>query len=229
MFAVELKRLLCARLDPVDRLELLMTGCSLQVLRSLCAESMRYHAAANSKCPLGYAWIFSSANSPLQQRRISHRNLQVILHTIQKSLRVKSLQVNAEKGTKDYYKEADKKYGHKLLLSLGKKMGIIAPYKGPGARFIMTDRLLRYLIVVLLQPGERITYQDFLRRMYLHYGIAIEGEQLGDAMAWSDLPVNTSLQSLKDSWLANMLQAGGFLTELSDAWSIVGNTFGTAK
>ncbi len=233
MFAVELKRLLSARLDSIDRLELLMTGCSLQVLRSLCAQSMRYHmAAVNSKCPLGYAWIFSAANSSLQQRRVSHRNLQVIQHMIQNSLRIDPLQINAGNGPRtetSYYREADNKYGHKLLLSLGKKLGIIAPYKGPGARFIMTDRLLRYLVVVLLQPGERITYQDFLQRMYLHYGIAIEGEQLEDAMAWSDLPANTALQSAKDSWLANMLRAGGFLTELSDAWSIVDNTFGTLK
>lgn len=233
MFAVEIKRLLSARLEPIDRLELVMTGCSLQVLRSLCAQSMRYHTAKkNSKCPLGYAWIFSSSNSSLQQRRISHRNLQVIQHAIQNSLRIEPLQTNAENRPKSItsnYRDADNKYGHKLLLSLGKKLGIIAPYTGQGARFIMTDKLLRYLVVVLLQPGERITYQDFLQRMYLHYGIAIEGEQLEDAMVWSDLPANTSLQWAKDSWLANMLRAGGFLTELSDAWSIVDNTFGTLK
>ncbi|MGI6487656.1 MAG: hypothetical protein ACOX2B_04940 [Syntrophothermaceae bacterium] len=233
MFAVELKRLLSTRLDPVDRLELLMTGCSLQVLRSLCAQSIRYsQVTVNNHCPLGYAWIFSSSNSSLQQRRISHRNLQAVQGVIQNALRAESLQINAGKGPKSkttLYREADNKYGHRLFLSLGKKMGIIAPYKGQGARFIMTDKLLRYLVVVLLQPGERITYQDFLQRMYLHYGIAIEREQLEDAIAWSDLPANTALQFSKDPWLANMLRAGGFLTDLSDAWSIVDNTFGTLK
>ena len=230
MFAVELKRLLSTRLDPIDRLELLMTGCSLQVLRSLSAQSVRYSQnTEKNHSPLGYAWIFSSSNSSQQQRRISHRNLQSVQGVIQNALRTESLQENAKrrpKKNKDIYREADESYGHKLFLSLGKKMGIIAPYKGRGARFIMTDKLLRYLVVVLLQPGERITYQEFLQRMYMQYGIAIEREQLEDAIAWSGLPANTALQFSKNPWLANMLRAGGFLTELSDAWSIVDNTFG---
>ena len=42
LFAVELRRLLHTALDPVEKLELLMEGCTLQVLRSLCAQSVRY-------------------------------------------------------------------------------------------------------------------------------------------------------------------------------------------
>jgi len=234
LFAVELKRLLSATLDPVERLELFMTGCTLQVLRSLCAQSMRHQGVyAVSQTPLGYAWIFSSSDSAIQQRRISQHNLQSVQGLIQKALREEELKENADRDPKKsraaLYKEADNKYGHKSLLSLGKRLGIIAPYKGPGTRFVMTDRLLRFLVVVLLRPGERVTYQEFLQRMYIHYGIAIEGDQLVDALVWSDLPENSSVQSLRGSWLTDMLRASGFLTDLSDAWSIVRNTFGSKK
>ena len=104
-------------------------------------------------------------------------------------------------------------------------MGIIAPYKGPGARFVMTDDLLRFLVTVILYPGERCTYDVFLKRLYSHYGIAVEGGALADSLLWSGLPANSSIQPMKGSWFAEMLRAGGFLMQLSDACSIVCNTF----
>ena len=232
LFAVEINRLLSAALDPVEYLELLMTGCALQVLRSLCAQSVRYTSGQNSGrgSVLGYAWLFSPSNRPSRQQRLaSQLNLQVVQALIQKALRFEELIQNARrspnKTEEQLYREADNKYAHKLFLSLGKKMGIIAPYSGPGARFIMTDSLLRYLVTVLLRPGERCTYDDFLGKLYLHYGIAVEGEALTDSLSWSDLPANSSVQPAYGAWLAERLRAGGFLTELSDACSIVCNPF----
>ncbi|NLK01316.1 MAG: hypothetical protein GX318_08810 [Clostridia bacterium] len=230
LFAVEIKRLLSALLDPIERLELLMTGCALQVLRSLSAQSLRYagppHARAGGSV-LGYAWVFSPPEaSSRQQRLVSQRNLQVVQGLIQKALRHKDLKARVEGQKRDPYKDADTKYGHKLFLLLGKKLGIIVPYRGPGARLIMTETMLRYLVLVLLHPGERCTYDEFLEKLYLHFGIAIEWRQLNEAMHWSGLPVSDTVQSSRNSWFAEMLRAGGFLTELSDACSIVCNTFG---
>jgi hypothetical protein len=236
LFAVELKRILTATLDPVERIDLLMTGCAMQVLRTICAQSVRHGAIEIvSETPLGYEWIFSASTSSPQQRQTSQRSLQYIQGIIQKALRKDELQANASKhprGTykvKALYQEADNKYGFKLLVSLGKKLGIIVPNTGPGARFIMTDKLLRYLVISLVSPGDRITYQDFLQRMYLHYSIAIEGVQLANAMRWSGLPNNSAMQETKKAWLTDMLSAGGFLTELSDAWSVVKNPFGRSQ
>jgi hypothetical protein len=234
LFAVEINRLLSAVLDPVERLELFMTGCALQVLRSICAQSVRYagapNVAARDNAP-GYAWLFSPPHSSSRQQRVaSHGNLQVVLGVIQKALRFPDLQQKAgqcpDKSISTLYGEADKKYGHKLFLALAKKLGIVVPKTGSGARFIMTDSLLRYLVLVLLPPGKRCTYDEFLRRLYRHFGIAIEGDELADAINWSGLPASSNIKSVKESWLAEMLRAGGFLTELSDACSIVCNTFG---
>lgn len=231
LFAVELNRLLGAVLDPVEKLELLMTGCALQVLRSLCAQSVRYSQIKRNGFggALGYAWLFSHPQMPTRQQRLaSQRNLQVVQALIQQTLRINELVENAEQSPieKDrLYREADNRYGHKLFLSLGKKLGIIAPYKGPGARFVMTDNLLRFLITVVLPPGERCTYEEFLKRLHFHYGVAVEGETLTDSLSWSELPANSSVQPVKGSWFSEMLRAGGFLTELSDACSVVCNTF----
>lgn len=231
LFAVELLHLLQAPLDPIERMELFITGCNLQVLRSLCAQSIRY--AKELDLPgtpggLGYAWIFSSPDSGLSLRRASQRNLQVVLGVIQKALRDEELQAWSQNDTKhtleSLNKEADTKYGHKLLLTVGKRLGIIVPQTGQGARFVMTDAILRYLVLTLLAPGQACTYEDFLNRVYMHYGIAVEGDELAKAVKWSGWPANRSVQP-KDSRLSVMLRAGGFLTELSDACSIVENPF----
>lgn len=235
LFAIELSRLMCAVLDPIDRLELLATGCALQVLRSLCAQSARY-ADGTPRAgggALGYSWILSSSDhSTRQQQLASQRNLQVVQGLIQRALRDAALMRHVQRlvggdaeRTRLSYKEADARYGYKLFVSLGKKLGIIIPWRGPGARFIMTERVLRYMVMTLLRPGERQTYDEFLARLYCHFGIAVEGSQLDDAMVWSGMPANASVQHRRGSWLSGMLRAGGFLTELSDACSIVHNPF----
>ena len=232
LFAIEINRLLAASLEPIERLELLMTGCSLQVLRSLCAQSVRYAKGFNTAGTggkLGYAWIFSSLGlSSRQQRLTAQRNLNYIQGIIQKALRNDELHKNAErhprKTAEQLYREADDRYGHKLLISLGKRLGIIIPKTGAQARFVMTDRLLRYFVLVLLKPGEKCTDDEFRQRLYRHYGIAVEGKELEDAVLWTGLPANSSIQP-QESWLTEMLRAGGFLTELSDACSIVKNDF----
>lgn len=229
LFAVELSRLLRASLDPIERLEMLITGCTLQVLRSLCAQSARYSELARADAPLGYAWILVPPSGDQRElRQAAHRNLQVVQGRIQNALRHEALEQNARQSRvplERLYREADNRYGHKLLLSLGKKLGFITPKTGPGAKLVMTDDVLRYLVVALLRPGERCTLDSFLERLYLHYGIAIEGRHLDEAAAWSGLPPNRAIQPSDGSWLATALRAGGFLAELSDACSVVRNTY----
>ncbi len=239
LFAVELNRLMSAKLSLTDKLELMMTGCVLQVLRSLCAQSARYmsplgEAKKGRGGALGYAWIFSApGSSTKQQRLVSQRNLQAIEVLVQGVLRIDALETYVKEHQKEddkirkSYAEADKKYGYKLFRSLGKNLLIIIPRRGSGARLVMTEKVLRYMVMTLVRSGERLTYDEFLERMYRFYGIGVEPPQLMDAMAWSGLPANQSVQSDRKSWLCQMLRAGGFLTELSDARSIVCNPFGT--
>lgn len=236
LFAIELNRLLNASLDPIERLELMMTGCALHVLRSISTQSARYeettkHTLSNI---LNYSWIFTLNNSSTRQNRVvSQRNLEVNLCLIQRVLYRRDLQEHAAKDPNPKHSkesltnEAENKYGFKLFLSLGKSLGIISPKKGPGARFVMTDRVLRYLVLVLIPPEGSCTYDDFLQRMYIHFGIAVEGDTLTDAAVWSGVTANQSFQG--GTWLQEMLRAGGFLEKLSDAYSIVRNPFSEVR
>ncbi len=232
LFAVELGRVLRARLDPIGRLQMLTIGCALQVLRSLCAQSARYAGLPRTGAPLGYAWVLAPPEgAPPALKQASQRNLQVVQGRIQRALRAERLVENARLDRVPFerlYREADAKYGHKLFLSLGKRLGLIVPHRGPGARFTMTEDILRYLVLALLRPGERCTYESLLRRVYLHHGIAVEGDGLAEATAWSGLPASRGMQPEDGGWLAAGLRAGGFLTDLSDACSVVRNTYGPA-
>ncbi|MGQ9681556.1 MAG: hypothetical protein ACUVX9_03355 [Anaerolineae bacterium] len=234
LFAVELNRLLSATLAPVERLEMLVVACALQALRSLCAQSARYAPQPmEGGGPLGYAWLLSAPQgAPPALRQASRHNLQAVQALIQGALRRPALQEHARAGKKpaaSLYREADNKYGHKLFLSLGKKLGLIVPKQGRYARLTVTDSILRYLVLALLSPGERCTEDEFRRRLFCHHGIAIEGPELAKAAAWSGLPASGTLQQGASGWLKASLQAGGFLHALSDACSVVRNTYAESE
>ena len=234
LFAVELNRLCQAAIDPVERIELLMFGCALHVLRSLSAQSVRYAGLSEdlraSGGGLGYAWIVSSPEgSERSVKHLSQRNLQVIQRTIQQALRNNDIFKNAglhpRRSRETLYNEADNRYGHKLFLSLGKKIGLVVPPRGPGARFVFNEKILRYFVLTLLRPGERQTFDNFKTALYAHYGIAIHGSELSKAAFWSELPQLDAAGTESGAWLAAMLQASGFLIHLSDACSLIHNPF----
>lgn len=232
LYAVETSRVLRASLAPMEQISLLMVGAALQVLRSLCSQSVRYvnDGFSPASNPLGYAWILTPQGSSNGNVMLSRYSLHAVLRLIYRALRNDELRVNAskaepQKSSKSLYREADARYGHKLFVSLAKKIGLVAPVRGPNPRFVMTDLILRYLVLALLRPGERCTYSTFLNRLYLHYGIAIEGSQLDLAAQWAGLPRGVSMKSEHDSWLQSMLRAGGSLIDLSDKWAIVQNNF----
>ncbi len=228
LFAVEIARLCRANIDPIERVELLSVGCALQVLRSLCAQSARYDLTLPQERKtyggsLSFAWIIAS---PSQRDRaswkLSERNLMAVQNLIYSALRHDDIRHAADE--KDYL-EADRRYGHKLLLSLGKKIGLIVPQRGPGAHFTLNDKILRYLVLALVRPGQKCTLDHFRSALYAHYGIAISGDQLKKACRWSDLTPLEDAISPSAAWFEEMLRTAGFLIHLSDACSLVHNPF----
>lgn len=234
LLAVELNRLCLAAIDLIERIELLTLGCALHVLRCLSAQSIRYAKSSKVQMVQGggldYAWIISDPEgNERSTKHLSQRNLQVIQRVIQQALRDEDIQRNAEKHPKisseKLYREADRRYGHKLFMSLAKKLGLVVPLRGPGARFVFNDRIVRYFVLALLRPGERRTYDHFKNALYAHYGVALEGSELKKATAWSDLPLLHATGSDGGAWLSDMLKASGFLIHLSDHHSLVHNPF----
>ncbi|MCD6304950.1 MAG: hypothetical protein J7M32_01525 [Deltaproteobacteria bacterium] len=231
LFAVELARLCSVGIDPIERIELLTLACVFHVLRSLCAQSIRYSAEVNERRNLGsatgYAWIVGPVRTEDRViRDLSHRCLVRVQDIIRTALRNKSIATSIPPALLEKrYNEADRRYGHKLFLSLSKKIGLVIPQRGPGARFVLSDRILRFLVMALVRPGDRCTLETFKRRLYAHFGIAVDGDEISRACQWADIPVPTTTRQPGGRWFESMLRQAGFLIELSDAISLVQNPF----
>lgn len=225
LFAVELLRICRAKLDLMDRLELLETACAAQVLRSLARQSVRY-APRNSNCEWPYYRLGMSDpngdNSAVKQ--VSRSSLQAVSKTIFDALRSPEILDGTPIDRREaLYAEADRRYGHKLFITVGKRIGLIVPYRGPGARFVLTGQLLRLLLVTLL-PNRRITYDTFKQAAEAHFGMAFDEDALRRASQWSSGSAIESFDGPTDDWLAKLLEEAGALRRLSDSCALVENT-----
>jgi hypothetical protein len=243
LFAVEFLRIAEAGMDPIEKLSLMEILCAMQVLRSICAQSARY-ARRNSSGksgvgPLGYVWVISDPEGEnTKVKQVSRRCVTTVQHMIYGAIRNDEIlevierqkQVNEASGRpwKDPYQGtngADSRYGHKLFLTLAKRIGLVVPKTGPGARFVLNDRILKLFVMTVIRPGERVTYDSFKKLIFSHYGIAIDDDRIGNACEWAGTGRLTTLGGDVDAWIIEMLEAAGLLMRLSDAHSLVFNPF----
>ena len=234
LFAVELQRICRAAIDPIEKVEMLTICCVFQALRSLCAQSARYSDLLDKEArslgsATGFAWVLSPPTMADRTiRHLSARNLVRVQDLIFSALRHPDIRPDPRRQDGGY-READTRYGHKLFLSLAKKTGFVIPYRGPGARFTLNDQLLRFLVLALVRPGERCSLVSFKDALYKHYGLAVDGDHLRMACRWSELPELGEAATGTGAWFEEMLRESGFLVELSDAFSLVRNPFGTTQ
>jgi len=232
LFAWEMNNILAAILDPIEKVEMLKLCCVFQTLRSLCAQSSRYWTEGLTDDIrsigglLGYAWIVTEPEvKDRALKESAKRNLVRIQEMMHGAIRTRESQI-IKKGGKPVpsYEKGDKQ-AQELFVKLGKKIEFIAPYQGPGTRFVMTDTLLRYFVLALIPPGKRMTLTTFQDRLYQHYGIAISGQPLNRAIQWTHVGQKIHQDTLPQYGLEQTLRAIGFLIPLSDDVSLVENPF----
>jgi hypothetical protein len=206
----------------------------MQVLRSLCAQSVRYApnnlSLGNDIGALNYVWAFSDpSGSQTVTKQISRRNVNAVQRLIHNAVRNPGLHIGLNGLTgrelKRIADDMDKRYGYKLFLTIAKRIGLIVPKRGSGARFVLNDKILRFLVLSLVRPGERIRYDTFKKLLLAHYGIAVDDAGLAAACVWSGTSRLTTLGGNADEWLIEMLNAAGVMIRLSDSCSLVRNPF----
>lgn len=233
LFAIEFLRLCTAQIDPMERLELLELLCAMQVIRSLCAQSARYAGGDSQRelvAPLGYVFAISDPDGSHQAlKQISRRSVSACERMIYAAMRNPQIKeiirqqkaIDNVRSDASIYKEADSRYGYKYFLALGKRMGMIIPRRGRGARFVINERLLRLLVLTVMRPGQRITYATFKRMALVHYGMAFDDAHISAASEWSGGPPILTLGGNADQWLLEMLDSAGVLIRLSDSSAMV--------
>ena len=224
IFAVELYRLLRAGLDVVDRIHLLEIACAMQVLRSLGAQTSRITEREHPASWPGYRLALSApADDRPDIRRLSQISVKTMEKQIYQCLRSNHVTLpEDEKKKRTTLNQADKSYGGKLFIGLAKRIGLLIPKMGPGARFVLNERILRFLVITTVPLGGRFTLDTFKLIIENRHGLALDADGLDRAGLWMNgtglyLPADT------DQWLQQMLEAAGFLIQLSDSCALVSN------
>jgi len=222
LFAVELLRLIKTNLDVVDRIYLLECACAMQVLRTLAMQSARL-SNKNTYWP-GYRLVMSAREENRSViRRLSQQSLKAVEKMIFQALRNPAIQLPKDPEERNkYLNEADKRYGGKLFISLAKRIGLVVPRRGAGARFVLNEQLLRLLVLTTVPRGGRLTFDTFKELLERRYGLVFDANGIDRASRWLSgrriyLPADT------DVWLQEMLDAAGFLIHLSDSCALVHN------
>lgn len=222
LFAVEINNICSSNLSSLDKLDFMQTLCCIQVVRSLCFQGRRVDQNEDETegfCG-NYVWIVADPEAKVgsrirQMAQISFDRIDGLLYRV---LRNKLISGSGSMS------EADKN-GFQIFRKITKEIGLVMPRTGKGQRFTLDHGLLRFLVAALLSPGERVRLNNFYRRVFAHYGIALGEEQLSVALRWSGNEANRGNYAISSStdWVAEALKQGGFLVELSDAVSMVQN------
>ena len=216
----ELENFLKNDIDLFEKFEILSYGISIQILRMMTE----------------YAFKLS--------KQIDSNNLVWLTHfksNIEYDLKIKKLAVECYKNIEEFMMNGLSQFlnndedaittlkkayddSHKLLRKLGKDIGLVIPLRGDNMRMTLSDNLIKFLVLSLLEPGEKLTYDSFLKLLYEHFGIVIREDEF---LASRKRLVSIDVSYLSYNYLSfqNILKKNGFLRELSDATSIVINPY----
>jgi len=229
LFAVDLLRLCMADLDVIERLRLLETACAMQVLRSLGMQSSRSCPPERTTSWPGYRLAVSAPDedwSPV--KRVSQHTVRAMEKLVYRAIRSDAVTLPTDEDERNKkLKEADTRYGGKLFISTAKRIGLLVPRRGAGARFTLNEQLLRFLVATTVPVGGRLTYDRFKELVEARHGLVFDASGFARASAWSDGLENVHLGNRCDAWLQQMLEAAGLLTHLSDSCALVVNPAAT--
>lgn len=222
----ELAAFLRARMDPLQKIQLLSTGVVLQILRMMHDRA----GAAVKRTKTRPAWVIHVPGCKSNDvKTLATQSYQQCEDDL-----LGALYTQADKNaTQDQVRQlvaASSRNAHLLFRKLGKATDLVVPPQGSHTRFSLSEDLLKFLVMALIEPGDKILLSEFLRRLYEHFGMVIGPAELVVYQESNDehmvAQVDSSLLRENEEALKDMLKACGFLRDLSDATAIVENPFG---
>lgn len=230
LFAWEIANITTSDQDPLRKIRVLQDLCCLHVLRSLSFQAVRWvDAMGELGNPVagfagGYAWIIAGPHSGTSTDlgKASHASVSAIEELLYKAVRATNLPQNGETRRADKGPQLADPHAYKLFRSLGKRIGLIIPHKGP-MRFSLSSSLVETAVAALIHPGERLPFDKFLWRLYHHFGIAVGPAQIEAASGVQTVGFHLAPRNDCADWLEDELKRGGLLIALSDATPLVTN------
>lgn len=217
----ELISYLSCKLHPITRVEILAKGVMFQIMRMMSFRVADYLGKEKS------IWIVDMKGETTDTvKKISHESFRRLESDFMTAIN----KMANEAGIAD--EERMKKVREARINSLdifkskGKELQCIIPISGPFERFTLSEDVIRFLVLSLVQPGDKMTLKMFLEKLFQNYKIVIGPDEYRKSM--QDASMDSSLaNSFSENVVAfqQFLRSTGFLKELSDATSIVINPY----
>ena len=216
----ELISYMSCRMHPVKKIELLSKGVMIQIMRMLSVATTNYLGQERE------SWIMDvSGSSAMVVKKIASNSFINVQGTFTTAIARNTEAEDSVERLKQIRKA--RKDSFDIFKSKGKELQCIIPTSGPYERFSLPEDCIRFLVLALIPPEEKMTLDMFLERLYEKYRIVIGPSQY-KKISGSDFDLDNSLaNSFSENVIAfqEFLKATGFLRELSDATSIVVNPY----
>lgn len=218
----ELTTYLSNKIDPIIKIEVLAKGIMFQIMRMMNAAVGKYlnepakpwiidMKAADSSA---VRKIAADAYSKVENAFLSAINMSADALGLTDKDKVKAVE-DSRKDSLDVFR------------SKGKELQCIIPVKGDFTRFTLSEDVIRFLVLSLVEPKEKMTLNQFLDKLFEHYGIVIGPNQFRKLQKDDDGQKDSCTSEFSKNLEAfqSFLKDTGFLHELSDATSIVENPY----
>ena len=218
----ELINFLSCKMHPINRMEILAKGIMFQILRMMSCRVSNYLGKDKRK------WIVDmKGNSKDSVKKIAAEAYSALEADFMTALNKIAGEFDISEDDMMTCVRKAKQDSLDIFRSKGKEMQCIIPNKGAFERFSLSEDIIRFLVLALIAPGEKMTLNMFLEKLYEHYGIVIGPNEYRKSLE-NDDNFDTSLASCfaeNEIAFQKFLNETGFLKELSDATSIVTNPY----
>ncbi len=218
----ELINFLSCKMHPINRMEILAKGIMFQIMRMMSWRVSSFLGEEKRK------WIVDMKGASKDSvKKIAAESYSALEADFMTALNKIARELNISDGEIMSCVQKAKQDSLDIFRAKGKEMQCIIPNKGAFERFSLSEDVIRFLVLALIAPGEKMTLNMFLEKLYEHYGIVIGPNEYRRSLENND-NLDTSLAScFSDNEIAfqKFLKETGFLKELSDATSIVTNPY----
>ena len=225
-FLEEVTRFLSNDIHPITRIELMAQGMVMSLLRIMQIVAHK-QVHPNAPEPL---WIMdmSHMGGTSNIGRLASESYNSAYETFQSALNILCDNEQIDADTRFEQIQKGKANSADVFKRLAKEMKLVIPVRGPYERFSLSEPLMRYLVLSLVEPHSKVTLDTLLERMYEHFRMVIAPAQYRQAIedgAWSGDENMADYFDINAREFQNFLKQCGFLRELSDATAIVENPY----
>ena len=216
----ELVNYLSCKLHPINRMDVLAKGVMLQIMRMM---SYRVSTYLRGEKPI---WIIDMRNESSDTvKKLASDSYKKMENDFMTALNKMARDIHIDDDNIMKVVRDARVDSFDIFKSKGKEMQCIIPVNGPFERMSLSEDVIRFLVLAIVKPGEKMTLNMFLSKLFEHYGIVIGPEEYkktlngkGDFSLANDFSYNVDA-------FQEFLKSTGFLRELSDATSIVVNPY----